>query len=52
MSIQTSCMLYAYVGVGQFTNPKLDEEVAYQDALREARCGAQKPDPVEKPSGM
>jgi pimeloyl-ACP methyl ester carboxylesterase len=30
-------LLYAYVGVGQLTNPELDEQVAYQDALREAR---------------
>jgi proline iminopeptidase len=30
-------VLYAYVGVGQITNPVLDEQVAYQDALRAAR---------------
>jgi proline iminopeptidase len=30
-------VLYAYVGVGQITDPVLDEQVAYQDALQEAR---------------
>ena len=30
-------LLYAYVGVGQVVNPKQNDEVAYRDALQEAR---------------
>ncbi len=29
--------IYAYVGVGQVVNPKQNEEIAYRDALQEAR---------------
>jgi proline iminopeptidase len=30
-------LIYAYVGVGQVVNPKENDEVAYRDALQEAR---------------
>jgi proline iminopeptidase len=30
-------LIYAYVGVGQVVNPKQNDEVAYRDALQEAR---------------
>jgi len=35
-------LIYAYVGVGQVIDSQRNEEVAYQDALREARLGNRK----------